>query len=140
MPLFDTNVLIIATLGPDPGLQAATIEMLREESEVLLPAYWAYEFVGVVTRLTHLNNENRISKETARTAFRTATAYETSRIEGGQHAEVLEVALRYDCSGYDAQFIYWAIELNTPLITDDKKLANTVPAHTRRLRDYLNQR
>lgn len=138
MPLFDTNALIIATLGPDPELMAATREMLLRERDVALPGYWADEFVGVVTKLTRLRPEDRITEQQARTALAEALVLETERLHGAHHTDVLDVALEYGCTGYDAPFIYWSIELNTPLVTNDGKLCRTVPAHTLPLREYLD--
>ena len=140
MPLFDTNVCVIATLGPNPGLMHETRGMLETVGDVLLPALWVHEFNHVLVRQNRKQGEGHVTKPEARLARRAADLLVDYTLQHEDHAAVLDLALHFNCSGYDAEFIYWAIELDMPLITNDLKLCRTVPAHTLPLRDYLVQR
>ncbi|MFZ4479934.1 MAG: type II toxin-antitoxin system VapC family toxin [Rhodoferax sp.] len=44
-------------------------------------------------------------------------------------AEVLELAIRYQLSAYDASYLWLAAELKCPLATFDEKLASAAQAH-----------
>ena len=49
----------------------------------------------------------------------------------------LVVASEYAVSGYDAQYVALAQSLNVPLITEDRKLRQAVPAVAVSLREFL---
>ena len=51
----------------------------------------------------------------------------------------LAVAAKYAITGYDAQYITLAQNLNAPLITEDRKLRDAVPGIAFSMRDFLAQ-
>ena len=51
----------------------------------------------------------------------------------------LVVAAKYAITGYDAQYITLAQNLNAPLITEDRKLRDAVPGIALSMRDFLAQ-
>ena len=137
MPLFDVNVLIACTDGANE-LQAPTLAALRTETDIRLPFLWRAEFVNVVSK--HARGKGPYSATDAREALELAELFVSDEHTGSDTAEVLDISLRFDCAGFDAEFIYWAIVNREPLITNDLKLCEKVPAHTLPLRDYLDQR
>ena len=60
------------------------------------------------------------------------------------HSEVemdtaLAVAAKYSITGYDAQYVALAQNLNVPLITEDRKLRGAVPGISFSMNDFLAQ-
>lgn len=49
----------------------------------------------------------------------------------------LAVAAKYAITGYDAQYVALAHSLNSPLLTEDRKLRQAVPGIAFSLREYL---
>jgi len=51
----------------------------------------------------------------------------------------LSVAAKYAITGYDAQYVALAQSLNTPLITEDRKLKEAVPGIAFSMQEFLAQ-
>jgi predicted nucleic acid-binding protein len=51
--------------------------------------------------------------------------------------DALAAAAHFGISGYDARFIVLARALGTPLVTEDRRLRDAVPAHTRSIAQAL---
>lgn len=52
-------------------------------------------------------------------------------------ADALAAAAHFGISGYDARFVVLARALGTPLVTEDRRLRDAVPAHTRSIAQAL---
>ena len=51
--------------------------------------------------------------------------------------KALAVAAQYAITGYDGQYVALAQSLNTPLITEDRKLQKAVPGITMSMQEFL---
>ena len=126
MLLVDTNIvgnLLLA--GPQgPAARALYARDPDWTSEPLL-------FVELTNVLVTGLRQKRLSTAQAESAL--ARAHEM--LDGYLHLtpdrQVLAVAARYGISGYDARFICVALEIGSPLVTEDAGLRRKVPEATR---------
>jgi predicted nucleic acid-binding protein len=54
-----------------------------------------------------------------------------------RHGRVLEAAIEFGISAYDARFIALAVQMKVKLVTEDVKLRTAVPAWTNSISDAL---
>jgi predicted nucleic acid-binding protein len=132
MLLVDTNIVVNLLLD---GAQSREARALYAQD-----ADWTSEpllFVELTNVLVTALRQKRLSAAQAESAL--ARAHEM--LDGYLHftpdRQVLGVAARFDISGYDARFICAALEIGTPLITEDAALRRKVPDATRSLAGIL---
>ena len=122
MIVVDTNVIGYFFLrGEENG---AVLRLRAADSEWVAPKLWLDEFVNMLCtqeRVKLLKEE-----ETAQILVDALT------LMGGASytiapAQILNVARRTGCSGYDSQYIALAEKLNVPLYTFDKKILKSCP-------------
>ena len=132
MRLVDTNIVGNLLLdGPQsPAARALYARDPDWASEPLL-------FVELTNLLATALRQKRLSAAQAQSAL--ARAHEM--LDGYLHLtpdrQVLGVAARYGISGYDARFIFAALDIGAPLITEDAALRRKVPQATRSLAEAL---
>ena len=122
MIVVDSNVVAYLYL---PGEHTAAAEsLLEEEPEWAAPILWRSEFRNI---LAGYMRRAAITFELAESLQREAE----SLLEGFEFnvdsATVLELVLDSDCSACDCEFIALARELNTRVVTMDKKLLRAFP-------------
>lgn len=122
MIVVDTNILAYLYL---PGnYTAAAVDLLKRDSDWAAPILWRSEFRNL---LAGCLRRDCMTLEHAK-----ATQAEAERLlEGREYdmdsASVLECVSRSNCSAYDCEFAALAIQLNTKLVTMDKKLLADFP-------------
>ena len=122
MIVVDSNVVAYLYL---PGEHTVAAEsLLEEEPEWAAPILWRSEFRNI---LAGYMRRAAITFELAEGLQREAE----SLLEGFEFnvdsATVLELVRDSDCSAYDCEFIALAKELNTRMVTMDKKLLRAFP-------------
>lgn len=133
MILVDTNVLLSAAFDiADHRLAAQLLE--QHIGSIAAPVLWRTEFVHVASKQVRLGN---LSLAEALDAARQLELVVTTDYALPSMGDALEVSAKYTTSGQDAIFLYWAIELATPLITRDRRLVNAAQGHAVLLADYL---
>lgn len=125
MIVVDSNVLAYLYL---PGEYTAAAEALLErDAEWAAPVLWRSELRNILAG--YLRRKSLTFHQTC------TLQSEAERLLAGLEFEVdsevvLELVKRSDCSAYDCEFIALAIQLNTKLVTMDKKLLRAFPART----------
>ena len=133
MLLVDTNIVGNLLLdGPQgPAARALYVKDPDWTTEPLL-------FVELTNVLVTALRQKRLSRAQAESAL--ARAHEM--LDGYLHltsdGQVLTVAARYGISGYDARFVCAALEIGSPLVTEDAGLRSKVPGATRSIAQALN--
>jgi len=118
----DSNVLLYLYL---PGEYTANAEaLLKQDPEWAAPVLWRSEFRNV---LAGYLRRKALSFEQA-----CALQEEAEDLMGGSEFEldsqaVLALVRDSDCSAYDCEFVALATQLNTKLVTMDKKLLRAFP-------------
>jgi predicted nucleic acid-binding protein len=107
--------------GPDAALAEA---VFRRDVDWCAPLLWRSELRSVL--LKHIRNSG-LSLDLAN-----AVMEEARRIIGGREASaltpaVLEVALRFNVSAYDAEYLAVAEQFDISLVTFDRKLRSAAP-------------
>ena len=122
MIVVDSNVLLYLYL---PGEYTANAEaLLKQDPEWAAPVLWRSEFRNV---LAGYLRRKALSFEQA-----CALQEEAEDLMGGSEFEldsqaVLALVRDSDCSAYDCEFVALATQLNTKLVTMDKKLLRAFP-------------
>ncbi len=123
MIVVDTNILAYLYL---PGAHTAAAEaLLQREPDWAAPILWRSEFRNILTgylRRTLISFEQAISLQQEAESLLAGSEFEV------ESRTVLELARDSDCSAYDCEFIALAIQLDTKLITLDKKLLQAFPS------------
>lgn len=122
MIVVDSNVLAYLYL---PGEYTAAAEaLLEQDADWAAPILWRSEFRNI---LAGYMRRKAITFEQAKSLQREAE----SLLEGTEFevesAAVLELVQQSDCSAYDCEFIALAMQLDTTLVTMDKKLLRAFP-------------
>jgi predicted nucleic acid-binding protein len=119
----DTNVLAYLYL---PGEFTADAEaLLAEDSDWAAPALWRSELRNILAgylRRKTLSFDQAVAIQQEAESLLSASAFDTDS------RAVLELVRDSDCSAYDCEFIALAIQLNTRLVTMDRKLLRAFPA------------
>lgn len=132
MILVDTNVLLSAAFNiTDHRLAAQLLE--RHIGSIAAPVLWRTEFVHVASKQVRLGN---LSLAEALDAAKQLELVVTTDYALPSISAALKISSQYTTSGQDAMFLYWAIKLDTPLITRDKRLVNAAQGHAVLLADY----
>jgi Predicted nucleotide-binding protein len=128
MIVVDTNILAYFYL---PGDRTAAAEaLLHQDPEWAAPVLWRSEFRNILAgylRRETLSFELAISLQSEAEDLMAGSEFEVDS------NTVLELVRDSDCSAYDCEFIALAIQLDTHLITVDKKLLRAFPAYARAL-------
>ena len=122
MIVVDSNIIAYLYL-PDRHTAAAS-SLFARDSNWAVPFLWRSEFRNVLAGCM------RRKTVTFDQAIRLQRAAAMFLKEGESEVEsklVLELVRDSDCSAYDCEFVALAIELNTSLVTMDKKILRAFP-------------
>jgi predicted nucleic acid-binding protein len=122
MIVVDSNVLAYLYL---PGEHTAAAEaLLEQDPDWAAPVLWRSEFRNI---LAGYLRRKALTFEQANSLQREAE----SLLEGAEFeidsSAVLELVRDSECSAYDCEFVALAIQLDTRLVTMDKKLLRAFP-------------
>lgn len=123
MIVVDTNVLAYLFL---PGDHAESAERLFEaDPEWAAPVLWRSEFRNILAgylRRKALSFDQACGLQAEAEGLLTGAEFEVDS------AAVLALVRDSDCSAYDCEFVALAMQLNVPLVTEDKKLLRGFPS------------
>ena len=122
MIVVDSNILAYLYL---PGDRTAAAEaLLQQDSQWAAPVLWRSEFRNILAgylRRKSITFEQACSLQSEAESLLAGAEFEVDS------AAVLELVRDSDCSAYDCEFVALAIQLNTRLVTVDKKLLRQFP-------------
>ena len=117
MIVVDSNILAYLYL---PGEFNARAEaLLQQDAEWAAPLLWRSEFRNILAgylRRGALTFDNTVAIQTAADALMQGAAFEVNS------TQVLELVRASTCSAYDCEFVALAQQLDTKLVTMDKKV------------------
>lgn len=102
-----------------------------DDSDWIAPPLWRSEFRNILAgylRRQTLSFDQAILIQQEAESLLSAGAFETDS------RSILELVRDSDCSAYDCEFIALAIQIDTNLVTMDKKLLRAFPKRTLALR------
>ena len=122
MIVVDSNIVAYLYL---PGDQTANAEVLLEQNpNWAAPVLWRSEFRNILAgylRRKTISFDQACSLQNEAESLLAGSEFEVDS------AAVLELVRDSDCSAYDCEFIALAIQLDTKLVTLDKKLLRAFP-------------
>lgn len=122
MIVADTNLLAYAFIEGEFTADARAV--LDKDPEWHAPVWWRSEMLNVLAQAVH---SGMLTPVQAHTVFELATAHMSTREHVPPETAVLETAVRFRISAYDAQFVATALDLGVPLVTSDKGLLKACP-------------
>jgi predicted nucleic acid-binding protein len=127
----DTNV--IAYLFIEGNHTKHAKNLLKQDSDWHAPLLWRSEFRNVLSlyiRLGHLTLKDSLRLMEEAEQLMMGKEYNINS------SQILTLAATSECSAYDCEFIALARELDTKLITTDKKVLREFPESTFSLKDH----
>lgn len=122
MIVVDTNVIVSMWVPNNMGEWA--YKVLRKDSEWIAPILWRSEFRNVLS--LYLRKGILDLPELIRAMDEAEESMKSNEFEITS-INVLSLVSKSDCSAYDCEFVSLAQELNTKLITFDKKIIREFP-------------
>jgi predicted nucleic acid-binding protein len=117
MIVSDTNLLVYLLL---PGDRTAKVQQFYlREPDWVAPFLWRSELINVLVTYHRLG---KIEFDLCLQLMNQAERIMERRSYTIESETILEVAARTGCSGYDAEFVALAEQLNLPLVTYDEAI------------------
>ena len=135
MIVVDTNIISYLYLPTE--FSSSVEKLLHTDSEWISPFLWKSEFRNV---LTFYMRKGIITLEDALVIQQDAEdllLYNEYQIPSIQ---VLNLVSKSECSAYDCEFIALAQDLNTSLVTQDKKILNNFPKTAFSIESFLSSK
>jgi predicted nucleic acid-binding protein len=129
--LIDTNILAYLLLEGDRTALAQ--ELYERDSDWCSEAFLMVEFSNVLA--TSIRSR-AITREQGVKLLAGAEAL-VPVLTSVQHERVLEAAIQFGTSAYDARFIALAMQMKIKLVTEDARLRSAVPAWTNSISEVL---
>ena len=134
MIVVDTNIIAYLFLEGEFSSQAENL--LQEDDHWAAPVLWRSEFRNV---LAHYLRKDILSIDQCQDII-----IESMNLMNGREYEVasfqvLNLVSSSDCSAYDCEFVALAQDLDTHLITVDKKILSEFPSIAFELGKYISQ-
>jgi predicted nucleic acid-binding protein len=133
MIVVDTN--IIAYLFLEGEFSTYAEDLLLKDSQWAAPILWRSEFRNV---LAHYLRKEILSLEESQEIIFEAMPLLQGREYEVASLQVLSLVSSCDCSAYDCEFVALAQDLETHLITVDKKILSEFPSLTCDLVAYVS--
>jgi len=130
----DTNIISYLLVRNDTYTADAK-ELFRKDSAWVSPALWKFEFFNLINlyRKRNLMSENAMRD----IFFKSLETVET--VDLVDLTFLYNVATASDLTGYDAQFVALASEMNLPLITEDKRILSEFGNTSISIKNFLNE-
>jgi len=117
MIVSDTNLLVYLLL---PGDRTAKVQQFYlREPDWVAPFLWRSELINVLVTYHRLG---KIEFDLCLQLMNQAERIMEGRSYTIESETILEIAARTGCSGYDAEFVALAEQLNLPLVTYDEAI------------------
>ena len=131
MIVVDTNVIAYLFLNSDQAIYSEAL--LRHDPEWAVPVLWRSEFRNILAlylrkKIITLTNAEQIMEAAEKLVDKNEYAVPSRA--------VLEYVNTSSCSAYDCEFVCLAENLNTYLVTADKKILKSFPKLTRPLSQF----
>ena len=134
MLVVDTNIVVRLVCESEHTALARHAQML--DPVWVLPSLWQHEFLNV---LIQMEQHQDASEPMALEIWR-ATRGEFARQERAVDMErALHLAVAHRITGYDAQFVALAEELEVPLLTEDRELLRKFPKRAVSLETFCGE-
>ena len=134
MIVIDANILIYSLIDCD---YSPLVHKLREkDSDWRTTALCLHETLNVLA--TYQRREMLTLTQCRKLLDHAERFMKVAQSEVAMDA-ALAVAAKYAITGYDAQYVALAQNLNAPLITEDRKLRNAVPGIAFSMQEFLAQ-
>lgn len=131
MIVADANVIVY--LAIEGGQTAAAQGFVSSEPQWITSPLWRFEFASAVTTMIRAG---MLDRSNALKAFHQAEQLAHGREQGINQDRVIEMAVRYAISAYDAQYIALALANDTKCVTSDGPLLHKAPDITVALLTY----
>lgn len=122
MIVVDTNVLAARNMEHEKSSFAAQVE--RCDPVWVVPPLWRYEFQNVLAKALWAK---RLTIEAAIDTWRQLVTVMGKNEHEPSAQKVIDLAGRYRITGYDANFIALAMEMEVPCVTEDGELQEKFP-------------
>ena len=133
MIVVDTNIIAYAVLEGEKNAWAG--HLWERDNQWVVPALWRHEFLNVLVTTTR---SGALSPGAATEAWQRAVELYGENESALDLKEVLETAMRYRITGYDAQFLHLSLLLGVPLISEDRALQQAAPDRVWSMEQYLD--
>ncbi len=132
MIVVDTNIISYLLVRNDEFTPSAK-ELFRKDRTWIAPSLWKFELFNL---LNLYRKRSLLAEEDMKAIyFKALETVET--VDLIDLSFLYKVAIASDLTGYDAQFVALASEINLPLLTEDKKIRNEFPTIAISLKDFL---
>lgn len=122
MIVADTNLVVYFVVKGDFTGAAERVRSL--DRDWVVPSLFRHELLNVLT--THVRT-GRLDRDKAIRAFVRGTSLVRFWKAEPPVDEILNLALRGGCAGYDAEFVWLAEEIGCRLVTTDQQVINKFP-------------
>ena len=122
MIVVDTNIIAYLFLESDRSIQVERV--LERDPQWSAPILWRSEFRNV---LAHYIRKNLLSLSEAQQIMQEAMLLMKGREYEIASFQVLNLVASTDCSAYDCEFVALAEDLETSLVTVDRKILTEFP-------------
>ncbi len=114
-----------AWIFPDEATSTAEAlleELLTGSTQLLVPALWHYEMANMLRSGQRRGRLSKTSLRAAQKALGQVPVHEVDVPHRSDLNRLIEIAVKYELSAYDAAYLELANRLNVPLLTTDKVL------------------
>lgn len=125
MLVVDTNVLAYLLIAGDRTAAARSLH--RADDDWHTDAFALIEFTNLLATLQRSRN---VTPADAKKYLEAAERLTDGQTHSVAHGRASDVAATFGISGYDARFVALAMELETTLVTEDRRLRRAAPACT----------
>lgn len=133
MIVVDTNVIAYLLIA---GEKTELAQQAYDKDHVwIVPLLWQHEFLNVLASFVQYGGG---SIEDATEIWQQATALFITREHELDMEQALYLAHEHGVSAYDAQFASTALELELPLISEDRRLLHAFPTLARSLHAFID--
>jgi len=133
MIVVDTNIIAYLFLEGDYSSQAETL--LIKDAQWAAPVLWRSEFRNI---LAHYLRKDILSLEQSQDIILEAMNLMKGLEYEVASFQVLSLVVSSDCSACDCEFIALAQDLDSQLVTVDKKILNEFPSIAISLDDFIS--
>ncbi len=134
MIVVDSNVIAARNLT---GMLTELSGLLEKKDPVwIVPPLWRYEFQNILVQTVRAR---QITCAQSLSLWRTTFAQMLKNEQEPNPVKVLDLSCRYQITGYDANFIALAMDMDIPCITEDRELQVKFPGIAFGMATFLNQ-
>ena len=134
MIVVDSNVLAARNLT---GVLTGIAKQVEECDPLwIVPRLWRYEFQSILTKSIWAR---QITPEDALVAWRKVSTQMVDNEHEPSPEKVIELSARYRITGYDANFIALAMDMDVLCVTEDGELQKKFPATAVSMEDFIKR-